>query len=343
MKLFVCWLACSSFIFCFVSLFCFFVAFPFQAPTANIVNKILPTVENEEASIIGAKLGTEEYFLFLEKEIVRINSTGKIQKDSFVANEPFANEAKHEIQKHPEISFDPYNFHETRFSNDIGSTVMIASGPLRDLYGLPILQVNSKSSHRENWTLKIGNKSYYSPGLSIRLKQFQEKLSLVSSSKSLIRNLVIRKKKFYFVVCLIISMIIGGFWALISKKTNSMSYSAAALLIIISIGVIYFYLELGYGISHGSGMAKCDAIRMSEQEINILRDETIRHIKGLQENGTLSDDDALRLVSSLKTKGHLIPDCFMKNLRTGKSSSDYIGMFFVKRMKFSDLNKILTN
>lgn len=344
MRIIFMWISASLVSFILVSFVCILTVFPFNALDEVLLNKILPNIYIESVHIKNTRYNTERYFDFLEQKIDGLNSQGKLVKQHLVRFNPdefddFGDNTKPKIKKQHFIKFDPFNFDESMFADSNASIDFVASGTLRDFYGLPLLPIKGDEFDEDHVKLRIpGGNSLFSPGLAFRLKQVKTKENLIIKCEPKVRQIIEAKKSNCFLACICISIIFSTMYC--KRAIKRKKWSSFFETVLVTVVVFLFFMSfLGDGTRGGSIRVTCDSRRISKGKLHTLKTKTKIYLKELQNRGEISDNDYKKLILAINTRGYKIPDCFTRSVIVGSYGRKCFGAPLI-RMNFTDLEQL---
>ncbi|KAF1082440.1 MAG: hypothetical protein GQF41_1161 [Candidatus Rifleibacterium amylolyticum] len=271
--------------------------FPFACPPEVLSKQVLGQPAINATAITSASDSTREYLKMLEKALLNLPDIVS-------------------------ITADPYGFAGTNlYLTDIATSVTVV-GPLRDLYGLPLVPTLPEIYDRIDAVKLPGGLKLFSFAMYARKKAFADEA--LKRQQLYEKNLVVftTRRKYTVFIWLILTLSILFVWKKVSNKRATW-LEMTIMVITALICIVPFVFP---GVTLGSGFIGSDATEISFQEREALNDSLRTYMVKCLE-ARLIDKAALeRLVGSLSTPALPVPSHFYRQYRTGSARLRYWGV-----------------
>lgn len=276
--------------------------FPFSCPVDVLIQHSLPpsTIDREVMAVTRSRTG--KYLDFLQK-IASVSSGS----DS--------------------MSVDPFGFPEQQFPNPDHLGCFIASGPLRDLYGFPLLPVRPGEEKSVGPALHLpGGLNLFSFGWFARNKAFLAEQEDRERRAGELRPIFSRNRMLTIALWVALSLLIFFFVQRYETVDAGLWEGGFKIVLgVISLTLLIVFLNPS-GSGCGIGNHELDPGHLDAAASQALARDFREFVGELEKGQQLSSAARDTILQAIGRKGYEIPEHFSGRFRSEHSRSSYWGV-----------------
>ena len=273
------------------------LVYPFSCPSGELARRLLPEPKLNSFVIRNTLYANHTYIMSLQQGLLNLPNVAS-------------------------IAADPFGFSPVTLAIPDLKTPLVVSGPLRDLYGFPLVPPPLELEDSRHFVQMPGGSALFSFAGFMREQADNEEYEKRQATKSALQKILEKKRLQTTYAWLVISCLGVFLWFKILKEP----LSRVDLLVLICIGTITYIMLFVPGSRLGSGSTENDTRLILVEHREAIKIQFREYVEKCFIEGRLDASARDTLLKSLDVPGYPIPEHFNRRFRTGTASWVFFGI-----------------